>query len=617
MAAMGAHPRPFNYGPGPSWGSGSQAPGRSPSSSRNAYPMYRHPYASSQYEEEEDETSKRDSFAAPDVRVTAPSRAEEAPRPDSVWSDDKSVYSERMSTTISAPQTFYSSLFQSGNASSHHLSAMSSTSEMSRDSWQGGARPDSNVDPFSFMKYESPRQQLPKVVVSSPSENSFRTQSQHEEAYVEEDQDAVIPHPITPPPFQPPQGRVPSAMQGTRNFSRPNRAAISTPDLSTKSQSFNRPLIPSSEEQKREVLERNQNRQRLGQGSPLSQPASPNASLSSPHLPPSSPSHARDEFGYGASGGEYMAVPGTRTRSPSPSRTPERGPELTLSQSSSSSSTSSNPSPRTPQGNSGLVVLPSSPPGVRVSATESVYSMYSYYNLDNTSPGSSPSTTTHFDQFKIAEVSNNAPSVSSPSPSGLTSPGKKGKSHSSAKHDDLPADPKTADDYLALGIAHHEADRLKESAECFEKSATLEGASGAGMLMWGLSLRHGWGVPKDEPRAFKWLKRAAEHAVVDLQQGRDGRDAVKKELVLAVYEVGQCFFQGWGVPKDKAMGVSYFQTAAQLGDPDAQQDLAFCLANGKGCKKDKKAAAKWYRAAAEQGASTVGLAWIHKPKYME
>lgn len=159
------------------------------------------------------------------------------------------------------------------------------------------------------------------------------------------------------------------------------------------------------------------------------------------------------------------------------------------------------------------------------------------------------------------------------------SPGKKSKPDSPGKNSDLLTDPKTADDFLALGIAHHEADRLKESAECFEKSATLNGGSGAGMLMWGLSLRHGWGVPKDETRAFKWLKRAAEHAVVDLQQGRDGRDAVKvrritygslrrsfcgltwhvnaaqKELVLAVYEVGQCFFQGWGVPKDKVMGV--------------------------------------------------------------
>lgn len=42
---------------------------------------------------------------------------------------------------------------------------------------------------------------------------------------------------------------------------------------------------------------------------------------------------------------------------------------------------------------------------------------------------------------------------------------------------------------------------------------------------------------------------------------------------------------------------SYYRVAAKLGDADAQQDLAFCLANGKGCKKNKKEAAEWYRAA--------------------
>ncbi len=40
---------------------------------------------------------------------------------------------------------------------------------------------------------------------------------------------------------------------------------------------------------------------------------------------------------------------------------------------------------------------------------------------------------------------------------------------------------------------------------------------------------------------------------------------------------------------------SYLQTAVRLSNPDAQQELAFCLANGKGCKKDRKEAAKWYR----------------------
>ncbi|KAF8584941.1 HCP-like protein [Ramaria rubella] len=135
--------------------------------------------------------------------------------------------------------------------------------------------------------------------------------------------------------------------------------------------------------------------------------------------------------------------------------------------------------------------------------------------------------------------------------------------------------------------------------------------------MWGLSLRHAWGTTQDEKAAFWWLRRAAEAAMGDLEGARAGMDlkAVKTELVLAIYEVGQCFFHGWGVSQDKTMAVSYFQVAARLGDCDAQQELGYCLANGKGCKKNMKEAAKWYRAAVAQGASTVGLAWIYKSKY--
>jgi hypothetical protein len=40
------------------------------------------------------------------------------------------------------------------------------------------------------------------------------------------------------------------------------------------------------------------------------------------------------------------------------------------------------------------------------------------------------------------------------------------------------------------------------------------------MLMWGLTLRHGWGCPKNEKQAFKWLQRAAESAVGDLETTR-------------------------------------------------------------------------------------------------
>ncbi|KIY51184.1 hypothetical protein FISHEDRAFT_37496 [Fistulina hepatica ATCC 64428] len=135
--------------------------------------------------------------------------------------------------------------------------------------------------------------------------------------------------------------------------------------------------------------------------------------------------------------------------------------------------------------------------------------------------------------------------------------------------------------------------------------------------MWGLALRHGWGCTKDEKLGFRWLRKAAEIAVNDLESARQGANstAVRRELVLAIYEVGQCFFHGWGAVKDMKMGVSYYKVAARLGDADAQADLGFCLANGKGCKKDRKEAAKWYRAAVAQGQSDIGLAWIYKEKF--
>ncbi|KAH9487187.1 Mitosis inhibitor nif1 [Psilocybe cubensis] len=120
--------------------------------------------------------------------------------------------------------------------------------------------------------------------------------------------------------------------------------------------------------------------------------------------------------------------------------------------------------------------------------------------------------------------------------------------------------PRTPQDYLQLGIQHHEANRLGESARCFERSANEGGGCGVGMLMYGLTLRHGWGCAKNERLGFKWLMKAAESAIGDLENVRTGGrtievGAVQTELVLAIYEVGQCFFHGWGVGKDQKMAV--------------------------------------------------------------
>ncbi|KAG9125618.1 hypothetical protein FRC07_006858 [Ceratobasidium sp. 392] len=284
---------------------------------------------------------------------------------------------------------------------------------------------------------------------------------------------------------------------------------------------------------------------------------------------------------------EGRASPDSRSPSPGYIRQPPSSQPYPPS-----ANRSPNMQPQQPRGQSPLSPHLNSPDPQR---PPSLYSQYSFYSLPNSTPPDSPHATQgqHPQLRQKPSGSNLNPNTPSPK--------------------DKP--PSAAQQYLTRGIAAHEQNNLRESARCFERSATAEGGCGVGMLMWGLSLRHGWGCRKDERTGFKWLRRAAEAAVSDLESARSGEEAkaVRNELVLAIYEVGQCFFHGWGVGQDRPMAVSYFQVAARLGDCDAQQELAFCYLNGKGCKKDMKEAARWYRAAASQGASTVGLAWIYKP----
>lgn len=123
----------------------------------------------------------------------------------------------------------------------------------------------------------------------------------------------------------------------------------------------------------------------------------------------------------------------------------------------------------------------------------------------------------------------------------------------------------TPQELLQLGIEAHERGDLSRSATLFERSARENGGCGAGMIMWGLALRHGWGCSVNQARGFKWLQKAAESVVEDLDKaveqdrfvatdGGDGEAVVaRNELVLAIYEMGQCFMRGWGCKKDKPL----------------------------------------------------------------
>ncbi len=63
--------------------------------------------------------------------------------------------------------------------------------------------------------------------------------------------------------------------------------------------------------------------------------------------------------------------------------------------------------------------------------------------------------------------------------------------------------------------------------------------------------------------------------------------AAKGELVLALYELANSFRHGWGVEKDPVAARSYYETAANLGDIDAMNEVARCYEEGFGGKKDK------------------------------
>ena len=53
--------------------------------------------------------------------------------------------------------------------------------------------------------------------------------------------------------------------------------------------------------------------------------------------------------------------------------------------------------------------------------------------------------------------------------------------------------------------------------------------------------------------------------------------AAKGELVLAMFELANCFRYGWGIDKDPVAARLYYETAANLGDADKVRNLFVTL----------------------------------------
>ncbi|WWC66692.1 uncharacterized protein I206_100596 [Kwoniella pini CBS 10737] len=186
---------------------------------------------------------------------------------------------------------------------------------------------------------------------------------------------------------------------------------------------------------------------------------------------------------------------------------------------------------------------------------------------------------------------------------------------------------KTPEEFVHAGIEARGKGDLAKSAWYFMRAA--QGGSPTGRMYWGLALRHGWGVARDERKAFIELKQACEETLAEggldfhkspghVKLTQQQKKAMQKELSLGMFEVGNCFLDGIGVKKSSDIALAYLRFAAGMNDLASQEQLGFLLSKGSnGVKKDMKEAAKWYRMAIANGSSnTFGLAWIWKDKYM-
>ncbi|PWW79191.1 HCP-like protein [Tuber magnatum] len=162
---------------------------------------------------------------------------------------------------------------------------------------------------------------------------------------------------------------------------------------------------------------------------------------------------------------------------------------------------------------------------------------------------------------------------------------------------------------------------LGKSTAIFGRLADPKGPNNPlSQVLYGLALRHGWGIEPDLPRALTYLQSAARNSAaveeLALKAGMAKGGGAKGELVLAIFELGNCFRHGWGVQKDPLAAREYYETAANLGDPDAMNEVAWCYLEGFGCRKDKMKSAMFYRMAEKQGNKILGNTWIYKDKYM-
>ena len=178
------------------------------------------------------------------------------------------------------------------------------------------------------------------------------------------------------------------------------------------------------------------------------------------------------------------------------------------------------------------------------------------------------------------------------------------------------------EEHLEKGIECHSSGSLSKST--YHLRLAARAGHPTAMLLYALACRHGWGMRANQQEGVTWLKKAVDSSSLDMLTDQDALAATslhredqtssadktrKAQFALAIYELGISYMNGWGIPKDKSLGVRCYEIAGSWGDCDALAESGFCYTQGIGCKKDLKKAAGFYRRAAEGGMSMAGNSW--------
>ena len=139
-----------------------------------------------------------------------------------------------------------------------------------------------------------------------------------------------------------------------------------------------------------------------------------------------------------------------------------------------------------------------------------------------------------------------------------------------------------------LPLVKKYADDGRENAELFF----------ADMMMYG------WGVSQDREKAAEIFARLAERGNVYAQFVMVQSHLVaglSREEIEELYQTGEKYFYGRGVPRDRKKACEYYLRAAELGHAEAQYSLGFCYEYGVGVARDTQKAREWLGKAAAQG----------------